>query len=269
LYANERIVGQIFGRPSDLPEQIITTPYPEVLDAGVPLDTASLHAFSSAHTYRIVYIRSEIYREIYLPTVFPAKDLSWFYERFVSAQNWFWQVAALSDPADAGIITSKVGYHSTIMFLFQPLLLQALSATRKAVLDPSTPSTIPTNNYVSACELIQLFETVLASPFESPLGLYPMTISAAHYIYLSSLTIMAHCLLSLDGRIKSLAPFTEDSPEHIERPIDYRGIFKISNSCVSLLTWCADRWPGIGGMLSTYKKLSEMVLPLLVRKGLS
>lgn len=60
LYATERGIGQLIGRPSDLPEQIITTNYPEVLDAGVPVDPAAIHSFSSAHTYRIVYHRSEM-----------------------------------------------------------------------------------------------------------------------------------------------------------------------------------------------------------------
>ncbi|RDW56796.1 hypothetical protein BP5796_12863 [Coleophoma crateriformis] len=269
LYTIERIVGQIFGRPSDLPEQIITTEYPGILAAGSPTDQMSVQVFSAAHHYRLVYLRSEIYREIYLPTDRHVHDLEWFIDHYFSLSQWYEEIQINESLAGVGTSTCNVAFHSTIVFLFQPLILKALSQIRETELESKALRITPSENYHSACQLIRTYEKVMRAPDDTALGVYPMTIMSAHYIYLAGLTIMAHAQLSLDGRIKSLGPLVRGSSERAPQPMDYSNIFEISGSCLVLLNWCAGTWRGMDGMLDMYRRLSERVLPMLARQGLA
>jgi hypothetical protein len=269
LYTIERIVGQIFGRPSDLPEQIITTEYPGILIAGSPSDQASVQIFSAAHHYRLVYLRSEIYREIYLPTSPPTHDLEWFTDRYFTLLSWYEEIQINETLAGVGTSTCNVAFHSTIVFLFQPLLLRALSQSRDAILEPTALQVTPSENYGSACQLIRTYERVMRAPDNTALGIYPMTIMSAHYIYLAGLTIMAHAQLSIDGRIQALGPLMRGVSERLPEVMDYSDIYEISGSCLVLLTWCANTWTGMSGMLDMYRKMSEKLLPMLARQGLA
>ncbi|KAH6663725.1 fungal-specific transcription factor domain-containing protein [Halenospora varia] len=267
LYTIERIVGQIFGRPSDLPEQIITTEYPGILIAGSPTDQASIQIFSAAHHYRLVYLRSEIYREIYMPTNPPLHELGWFIDRYFTLLSWYEEIQVNETLAGVGTSTCNVAFHSTIVFLFQPLLLKALHRSRKQDLEIPKNQLLPCDNYHSACQLIRTYERVIRAPDDTPLGIYPMTIMSAHYVYLAGLTVMAYVQLAIDGRFAFLGPLSREELERSPRALDFQNIYEISGSCLVLLTWCANTWTGMGGMQDMYRKLSEKLLPLLSRLG--
>ncbi|KAK8201581.1 hypothetical protein M8818_005835 [Zalaria obscura] len=279
LYAIERIVGQLFGRGSDLPEPIITTEYPNAVTVTSPLDhdQASFQPISIAHHYRLVYLRSEIYKELYLPGTQPKFDNKWYTERHATLQAWRNDLPTLDDLTGVSTITCDVGYHSTICFLFQPLILEAISQTCKdATNTPKTFASIPQDNYWSACELIRTYAKVMRAPESSALGTYPITFMSAHYMYLAGLTVLAHCLIALDGRVgtwKSLDEanmITSPSCEAVieEGNIDFTDLYEVSGTCLILLTWCAERWSGMVGMLDIYKSLSDKLIPAMIRRGL-
>ena len=258
LYAIERIVGQLFGRPSDLPESIITTEYPSKA-ASLPQDPISAQGIFSAHHYRLVYLRSEIYREIYLPATMPVRSNDWLKGRYSLLLQW-WKDATVEDDRGnqypgVGRVTCTVAYHSTIIFLLQPMMLRALSNEEV--------NCIPRDNYVSAVKLIETYEGVLQAPDDSAVGIYPMTFMSAHYICLAALTLLAHWMLFLDGHV-----VTSNLLEGYENAmIDYSTAQALSASCLILLSWCAERWPGMEGTLNIFQKLSEKLLPELSRHG--
>lgn len=150
LYAIERIVGQLFGRGSDLPETIITADYPSSLhfpsgfsplatdsiggggggsNAALGVDQPTLQAMSIGHHYRLVYLRSEIFRAIYLPASPPNLGLDWLKEKYMTLYAWRRELAVSDDLAGVATLTCDVGYDATMCFLFQPLLMTALRAT--------------------------------------------------------------------------------------------------------------------------------------------
>ena len=265
LYTIERIVGQMFGRPSDLPEDIITTEYPWSINGARLADHASLQVISIAHQYRLVYLRSEIYRELYAPAEPPDLPLEWYRARFLTLLHWRQELQVEDGLTGVGSFTADLGYHSTISFLFQPLMLKALSNTRVSSYTNGSFDKIPSDNYWSSCEIVRLYYKVLRAPEGSQLGAFPMTIISAHYIFVAAMTILAHSLLALDGRVPTIGPMTENSFE--SRVINFGNIFEISSSSVVVLAWCAERWPGMAGILDTYRKLSERLLPALTRCG--
>ncbi|KAF8847600.1 hypothetical protein BDZ45DRAFT_709619 [Acephala macrosclerotiorum] len=251
-----------------IPEQIITTEYPGILATGSPTDQASVQVFSAAHHYRLVYLRSEIYREIYLPTDPPHHDLEWFVERYFSLLSWHEDIQ-MNDTNDtlAGVGTStcNVAFHSTIVFQFQPLLLRVLSQSADVLDIPFTAS----ESYRSACQLIRTYQKIIRAPDDTAPGIYPMTIMSAHYIYLAGTTIMAYAQLSIEGRVQILGPLTQGNLERIPQPMDFSDIWRISNACLALLTWCTTTWEGMRGMQGMYRKMSEKLLPELARRGMA
>ncbi|TVY41661.1 Pyrimidine pathway regulatory protein [Lachnellula subtilissima] len=266
LYTNEQIVAQIFGRPCDLAGYIISTDYPGTLISGL---SPGAEQGLTAHRYRIFYLRGEIYGELFLPTDSAVHSLEWFVQRFVTLSQWFEEIQVDGAEANIETATCDVAFHSTVIILFQPLLICALSDTKEAELDPSARRLIPSENYRSACQLIRTYWNIVRVPHDSALGLYGMTIMSAHYIYLAGLTIMARAQLSIDGRVKSLAPLDAGTLNEVAQQIDYSEIFEISGSCLVLLHWCASRWRGMVGMMDMYKRLSEKLLPLLARSGMA
>lgn len=261
LYTIERIVGQLFGRTSDIPEPIITTEYPAHRNNRQEVMTQLV---SATHHNRLVYLKSEIYRHMYLPTNMPTDSLEWFHEQFNTLYQWQSELNLDQESVGVGTTTCCVAYHAAIIFLFQPLLLRSLSITEIRT-SPGQLSTIPSDNYYSACELIKTYEEVLQAPESSPLGSYPMTFMSAHYIYIAGLTIMAHCVIHLNGHVPILKQWSEldsiDSPHQF----DFNQLFERSTSCLILLTWCAEKWRGMSGMLDTFKRLSDALLPLMIR----
>lgn len=265
LYTIERIVGQLFGRPSDLPEEIITTEYPWAVSGAIMADQISLQSISIAHQYRLVYLRSEIYRELYAPAEPPDPPLDWYKSKFVSLLEWRRELEVDANRTGVGSLTADLGYHCTIAFLFQPLMLQALANTRTSTFTNDRGRKIPSDNYWSSCEIIRIYDRMLRASEDSQPGTFPMTFMSAHYIFVAAMTILAHCLLVLDGRVSTIGPIEENSTE--SRVINFSNIFEISSCSMVVLAWCADRWPGMAGMLDTYRKLSNRLLPALTRCG--
>lgn len=264
LYTIERIVGQLFGRTSDLPEPIITAEYPEHgISYGATPQEVMVQLTSATHHNRLVYLRSEIYRHMYLPTNPPSDGLDWFEGQFHTLLQWHRDLGLENQPAGVCTVTCTVAYHATIIFLFQPLVLRALSVRESSKADPRKITMMPSNNYHSACQLIATYEVVLQSLEDSPLGAYPMTFMSAHYIYLAGLTLMAHLFMAIDGSFKTLPPWGIDQDAALSGDIDFSGIFKSSGSCLILLAWCSERWRGMSGMLDTYKRLSENLLQMI------
>ena len=276
LYAIERIVGQLFGRGSDLPESIITVAYPSTMlsaeeatvgagEANNPADLAgsissgggvapdhgdptamqamqAMQAMSIGHHYRLVYLRSEIFRSMYLPanpnahqdrtgtgtgssgcgdssTFGSSVSLDWLREQYQTLAAWRQELAvpAAGGPREGvATLTCDVGYDATMCFLFQPLLLEALRATGNPPMQmqldgrhgPSSSDlvdvTVAADPFYSSIRLIRTYEKIIRAPEASALGAYPMTFLSAHYIYLASSTLLAHALLRLDGRTRLL-----------------------------------------------------------------
>ena len=302
LYAIERIVGQLFGRGSDLPESIITAAYPSALvpadaaDAGeasssaataaaaasptVPraVDRTSMQAMSIAHHYRLVYLRSEIFRSLYLPArpslggdsdTVDASDgqLDWLRRQYQTLHAWRQELAVPAGDEREGVatLTCDVGYDATMCFLFQPLLLRALRA------GPESESVLPvlpvaSDAFYSSIRLIRTYEKIIRAPESSALGSYPITFMSAHYIYLASSTLLANALLRLDGRATVLPPMGNDAASSAE--LDWGAYVDVSSSCLILLAWCGERWPGMLGMLGVYQRLFGRTIRELIGKGI-
>lgn len=273
LYAIERITGQLFGRGSDLPESIITTEYPSILTTMVRVDQETLQPMSIAHHYRLVYLRSELFKALYLPAIPPNYDWAWYKERCTTLRCWRNDLDVSDDLAGVATITCDVGYNSTMCFIFQPLMLRAIKATESETIESLEEiKAIPQDNYHSAIALIHTYEKVVRAPESSPLGIYPMTFLSAHYIYLAGLTLMVHALLALDGRLEVLTRMEElkinENGDGMCEKVDWRGLWEASNSCLVLLQWCAERWPGMEGMRDMYQRLAGRVIPEMVKKGI-
>lgn len=290
LYAIERIVGQLFGRGSDLPESIITTEYPSSLHiasgispvAGSGVDHPTLQTMSIAHHYRLVYLRSEIYHSMYLPASPPDLGLDWLKEKYSTLYAWRRELAVTDDLAGVATLTCDVGYDATMCFLFQALLLKALRATAapaatetESEKDAQVSSTderiiVASDPFYSAVNLIRTYEKIIRAPERSNLGIYPMTFMSAHYIYLASSTLLAYALLRLDGRAKYLKRMSESEvvSEDETEELDWGVFVDVSTSCLILLAWCGERWPGMLGMLGVYQRLFSRSIREMIVKGL-
>lgn len=284
LYGLERTFGQHLGRPSDLPEEIITAEYPATLTTG-PTDPSWTQYMLVSHTYRLIYLRSEIFRVLYMPAVSPDLPRSWYEDRFEDFHAWRNEVAHIVGAPDhvlgMGTMQCEMGFNTSINFLFQPLLLRALAATKspEAIRNQvqSQELVIPRENYDAAVRSIEFYDRIFRAPEGTPQGDYPVTIVSAHYIHQATLTIMAHVLLELDGRIplvtfsRDIEPFPKTVDQegivHIEvPPIDFSNIYDISDACLNLLNHLANRWTGMVGILDLYKEMHEKVLPALASR---
>ncbi|KAJ9137569.1 Positive regulator of purine utilization [Pleurostoma richardsiae] len=291
LYAIERIVGQLFGRGSDLPETIITTEYPSSLHPGIgqtampSVDQPTLQSMSIAHHYRLVYLRSEIFRSMYLPASPPDLSLDWLKDRYTTLHMWRQELAVSDELEGVATLTCDVGYDATMCFLFQPLLLRALSTTVPPAVGSCGVETesqarelpshgeaglIASDPFHSAINLIRTYEKVIRAPQRSVLGTYPMTFLSAHYIYLASSTLLAYALLRLEGRTKTLRRMSdaERLTEEDTEELDWGAFIDVSSSCLILLAWCGERWPGMLGMLGVYQRLFNRVVRELIGKGI-
>ncbi|KAF2000356.1 hypothetical protein P154DRAFT_491944 [Amniculicola lignicola CBS 123094] len=275
LYAIERITGQLFGRGSDLPESIITTEYPSIVSTTSDIDQQTLQPMSIAHHYRLVYLRSELFKALYLPASPPIYDWTWYKDRCATLKDWRRDLDVSDELAGVATVTCDVGYNSTMCFIFQPIMLNAVKATESeefSIEEMQGIKAVPQDNYHSAIALINTYEKLIRAPVDSPLGIYPMTFLSAHYIYLAGLTLMAHALLALDGRIGVLQKMEdlsiEENGQGITEELDWSGLWEASNSGLVLLQWCAERWPGMEGMRDIYMKLAGRVLPEMARKRL-
>ena len=268
LYCIERSIGQHFGRPSDLPEEIITTEYPAALTSAPITDHGTFQSIAMSHYFRLVYLRSEIGRELYLPSRSHGPPLYWFQEKFANILAWRQELPVNEAFKGVGSITCDAAFESSFGYLFQPLIMKALAWTREADFLNENLDTIPIDGYLAACRLIELYVKILRAPEDSSFGMYPLTFISALHIQTAAMTIIAHCLLAIDGRIPHIM-WKVGHHESTLRPSYFNNIYETSGSCLILLTKCAERWPGMIGLLDIYKTLSEKVLPILLRTGLA
>jgi hypothetical protein len=278
LYSIERLLGQYYGRPSDLPGSLISTEHPTTFPAAClahPDNDAAVQAFTARHVSRLMYLRGELYTDMYLQTdpQEQVRSLDWFVNRYFELHQWYQEVEPFIDTVGCGTVTCQVSFHSAIIFLFQPLILKALSgpvpSAGSAGIAPKSPEPIPSESFYSACELVRLHDRILRASENSSLGNYPMTFLSAYSIWLAAMTLMAHCLLTIDGYVETLSPLIDVAPAPRTEKLLYgrNDIFGLSNMCLVLLGWCGEKWPGMGGMTDAYRRLSQQVLPLLVQKG--
>lgn len=268
LYAIERIVGQILGRPSDLPETMFTTKFPDTAANDVSEDEHLTQQFSAMHHYRIVYLRSEVYRDIYLPSYIPEYPLEWYESRLARILDWYRHTRTTNPEENlegVGTITCSVAFHSTIIFLFQPIILRCLQKGRDKNAD--FHEYFPEDSFFSACRLVQVYEKVIRAPQSSPLGLYPMTFMSAHYCWMAAMTIAAHCLLLLDERMTAKRLVADPRVLQETEHISVSRILEVSNSCSRMLMFCAEQWPGMMGMVDFYSNLSSTLIPKIIQKS--
>lgn len=279
LYSLERTFGQHVGRPSDLPEDIITVEYPVSLQT-VNLTPEYAQPMLISHYYRLIYLRSEIFRILYMPALTPSLPHEWYVERLEDFNTWRDEyegpLATVSRPGDyesMGTLQCEIGYHTSIMFLFQPLLLRALVAAREAELPGHVELAIPRQSYEAACSSIDFFSRIYSAPERVAVWSdYPMTIVSAHYIHQATLTILAHCLLALDGRIPvinfSQVRHADLTVAEATTTVDVSALAGINQKCLVLLNQLAARWTGMVGILDIYKNVADKVMPeLLAGRG--
>ncbi|OQV03108.1 Fungal specific transcription factor domain-containing protein [Cladophialophora immunda] len=337
LYALERIMGQMFGRASDLPESIITVSYPtactpemptvssgpslqasnmpfapcrnsansgvcqgNLAEGGALQDTEQTHlqAVAVVHHYRLVYLRSMIYRAMYVPSVTPAfvMEAPWLCEQYAAIRAWRRDLVVSDDFAGFSTITCVQGYNQTICFLFQPLLLQALRSTQleSSGLDSGATTQgqtrpgdvspeeciIVADSFWAACELLHAYQRLIRAHDGSLLGSYPLTFLSAQYMWLAASTLVGHVLIALDGRVRKVWCFRrwheEGTPVEGVEPhqtpqqiLDYGSFIDMSPVCLMLLRWCADRWPGMSSLLDVYTELFQRLNKELIKRGMA
>ncbi|ETN46550.1 uncharacterized protein HMPREF1541_00735 [Cyphellophora europaea CBS 101466] len=268
LYTIERTIGQHFGRPADLTEEIITAEYPASIHDAAGNDPASLQFILSSHYYRLTYMRSEIFRDLYMPAAAPNLPRGWYEQRLDHILAWRRELHYLDNVLGVGSMTCEMGFDSSVCFLFQPLLLRALASTKEPMLAHDCADIIPRESYHSACKVIDFYNKLLHGAEDSPYGQYPITVISAHYIYQAALTIMSHCLLAIDGRLP-VVNFSNEMSGNAEGPIDFRGIAEISETTLALLDSLGKKFAGMVGMYDICKNLHDKVLPVMMRSGLA
>jgi hypothetical protein len=277
LYSIERIIGQLFGRPSDLPESMISTELPIVLSIPQSVHDVELHTLvQTRHHYQLVYLRSSIFSDMYLAEhVHGQRPLSWYQDKLRPILDWYRRSKSdLSTSTTVASLTCTVAFHSTILFVFQPLVLEALAYKNTSKPSQSkvaqTAFNVPAEIFKSATCLVEIYEEILMAHRKTILGSYPITFMSAHYIFTASMMILAYCILSMDDDMVFQSVIDGACPEFIEETahIHLDDVLRISNSCLMLLAFCAEKWPGMEGMRDTFRGLSDQVIGRRLRTSL-
>ncbi|RMZ88817.1 hypothetical protein DV736_g3957, partial [Chaetothyriales sp. CBS 134916] len=265
LYCLERTIGQHFGRPSDLLEEIITTEYPVVLNETMLTDPTQTQYLQSSHYYRLCYLRSEIFRELYLPASAPFLPREWYEQQLEQIIAWKRELQFLDETVGVGSLTCEMGFDSSVCFLFQPLLLRALAAAKEPMLGSDSQEVIPQESYYSACNVVEFYARLFNGAEDTAWGQYPITLISSQWVHQATLTIMAHYLLAVDGRLPVVS-FSNTLDGAPPGPIDFHNIYEISETCLLLLDSIARRWPGMVGMYDIYKNIADKVVPVIVNR---
>ena len=266
LYCIERTIGQHFGRPSDLTEDIITAEYPAMLNEVTMNDPAAFQFLLISHYYRLTYLRSEIFAELYLPAAAPSLPRMWYEQRLEHILAWRRELHFLDNALGMGNMTCDMGFDTSVCFLFQPLILRALAAAKDPVLGQDVAEVIPRESYHSACKVVDFYNKVFRGTEDTAYGQYPITTVSAHYVQQAALTIMAHCLLAVDGRLP-VVTFSAELSGSAQGSIDFHGLPQISDNCLFLLETLGDNFAGMAGMYDIYKNVQTKVLPIILRGG--
>ncbi|KIW81144.1 hypothetical protein Z517_04167 [Fonsecaea pedrosoi CBS 271.37] len=291
LYSIERLVGQCFGRPSDLPTSIITTEYPTVLTDPTLLDDESRQKASAAHGFHLMFLRSEIYTEIYLSASSPLPQPSWFLEQHAALRQWYQSHSPrpyINDGQNvAGVseVTRDIMYHSSVLFLFQRHLLEALGAVRwnndasqQSLTRSNPPIIIGSEPYHSSKILLRLYTLIIRSTTtsKSPVSIFPITFLVAYSIFQAGMTLISYALLSLEPaaavvEIRTPSPLTPEAHRDVEMgsngepKLDFSDLLGLSNDCLVLLSWCKEQWPGMEGMVDAFARCSAATIPKVLR----
>jgi hypothetical protein len=268
LYTVERTIGQHFGRPADLTEEIITVEYPASIHDTATIDPGMLQFVLSSHYYRLTYMRSEIFRELYLPATAPDLPRAWYAQRLEDIAAWRRELQYLDNTLGVGSMTCEMGFDGSVCFLFQPLLLRALVATKEPMLANDCAEVVPRESYHSACRVIDFYNKLFNGSEDSAYGQYPITIISAHYIYQAALTIYGHCLLAIDGRLP-VVNFSGELSGGAEGAIDFRGLDELSQASLGLLDSLGRKFPGMVGLFDICRSLHDRLLPVMERTGMT
>lgn len=278
LYSIERLVGQCFGRPSDLPSSIVTTQYPTILTDPILLGDESRQKVSATQVFHLMFLRSEIYTEIYLSAASPLPKLDWSFERYTTLRQWYQQPSQspLNDYSNGATgvceVSRDIMYHSSVLFLFQRHLIEVLATarhnnTQRDFSQLICPLTVPTEPYHSAKALLRLYTLTIRSTASTPfLSLYPVTFLSAYSIFQAGMTLLSYGLLSLEmgiGFQSSSSPHTSGQSDtememgrNEETKLDFADFLSLSNDCLVLLAWCKEQWPGMEGMVDAFARCS-------------
>ncbi|EXJ75091.1 uncharacterized protein A1O5_01787 [Cladophialophora psammophila CBS 110553] len=286
LFSIERLVGQCFGRPSDLPSSIVTTEYPTVLTDPALLDDESRQKVSAAQVFHLMFLRSEIYTDIYLSATSPLPRLDWFLEQHAALRQWHQnpsQCFLINDsknPAGVGEVTRDIMYHASVLFLFQRHLLEALATIRhnnppqRDLSQPNHTLTITSEPYHSSKILLRLYTLIIRSTASnSLLSIFPVTFLAAYSIFQAGMTLVSYALLSLECAIEIQGPssLNPEGRRDLERErneeteLDFSDLLSLSNDCLVLLSWCKEQWPGMEGMVDAFARCSAETIWKVLR----
>jgi hypothetical protein len=269
FYKIEHMIGQLYGRPSDSLESIMIVEYPNNACNASDATRVSVQKSIASHLYSLAFLRSKIFRDIYLPATSSGHNFQYYQDQYSKIYFWYREAVPQESPVGIGTVSCDIAFHSSIIFLYQKSLMTALSATKSSA-TTSRLRDLESDNYISARNLILIYDQILNADESSNLRNYPLLFTSIYDIYTAGLTVLAHCLIAIDGRTKILASYNLQTPSNaILPPIDYREVYDISASCISLLAQTAVLWPAMQGMLSIYKEVSGTVLPNLMRSVLA
>jgi hypothetical protein len=213
-------------------------------------------------------MRSEIFRELYLPATAPDLPRAWYAQRLEDIAAWRRELQYLDNTLGVGSMTCEMGFDGSVCFLFQPLLLRALVATKEPMLANDCAEVVPRESYHSACRVIDFYNKLFNGSEDSAYGQYPITIISAHYIYQAALTIYGHCLLAIDGRLP-VVNFSGELSGGAEGAIDFRGLDELSQASLGLLDSLGRKFPGMVGLFDICRSLHDRLLPVMERTGMT
>ncbi|KIX03043.1 uncharacterized protein Z518_06593 [Rhinocladiella mackenziei CBS 650.93] len=283
LYRLEHTVAEVYGRPSDDLESISTIELPPM--ALPSFDMKRLSTLTGTTFVALVglsRIRSEIFKTLYLPASASPLGLEdpFYLAKLRQIEKWCQKTMGGVKDRFSDVVF-RIAYHSAMIFLFQKSLLRVISSIGESPINQQRmASSVAVQSFKSAGHLIDIYETLILSDEGQGLSNYPVTFVSAHEIYAAGLTLMAHCICLLDGRVGRI-----EFPIHSSQPLlqatssplhqsfftheETGRIHALSATCLSLLTWCAIQWPGMSGMVEIYREVSATTLPMMARQGLA
>jgi hypothetical protein len=281
LYRLERSICEIFGRPSNDLESIITVGMPGDMQAAFPFASLGGAIDSvAASLARVSRLRTDIFNALYLPAnTFLDYDESMYADYIGKLDRWYSEAVAVATFSRLNSTIIQIAYHGSVLFISQPFLLRILSRPDSGPNGISPLETSRRSQHLqSACQLIRHYEEILLlRRDDEDLVHYPITFISGHEIFSSGLTLLAYCLCSLDRGMKLPAFDIENS---ITLKADDSGmlsslgnsqiwteLYMVSATCMSLLTWCSTQWQGMDGMLEIYREVSSTVFIPEARLG--
>jgi hypothetical protein len=256
---------------------MISTELPIILSLPQSVHDVEIHTLvQTRHHYQLVYLRSSIFSDMYLAEhVHGQRPLAWYQAQLRPILDWYRRTRSdLSTSTTVASLTCTVAFHSTILFVFQPLVLEALAHKNTFKQSQSevaqTVFNVPDEIFKSATCLVETFEEILMAHRKTIHGSYPITFMSAHYIFTASMMILAYCILSMDEEMAFQSVIDGACAEYIEETahVHLDDVLRISNSCLMLLAFCAEKWPGMEGMRDTFRRLSDQVIGRTLRRNL-